>query len=184
MEKNLRHLESPFEFFKLFFTAVRAMRSMRKTDSENRISPTFSERISLAVSGVNECAYCSWRHTKTSLEKGMTEDEIKELLKGNINTIPDNESIALLYAQHFAETKGNVSNEARKRVVDYYGENKTQYIEKNIQAVYFGNMCSNTAYAFKNKLIDKKPDLKLRLTYYLSLPIANSIKKAAGNQKE
>ncbi|MBN2160354.1 MAG: carboxymuconolactone decarboxylase family protein [Spirochaetes bacterium] len=151
-----------------------------KMDSfKKSIQPSFSERIALAVSGVTRCAYCSWLHTKTSLEKGIGEKEIKSLLEGEIKDIPDDEAPALLYVQHRADFGGGFSPEARKRIVDYYGEEKTGYIDFMFQSVYFGNLCSNTVYSVKNNLVECKKNSRLYIAYLLSLPVAYFIKKGA-----
>ncbi|MGD9558925.1 MAG: carboxymuconolactone decarboxylase family protein, partial [Mangrovibacterium sp.] len=117
------------------------------------IYPAFSERIALAVSGVTRCAYCSWLHTKTSLEKGMHEKEIKCLLDGDIKDAPEREAPALFYVQHRADFDGGFSPEARQRLVDFYGEENTGYIDFMFQAVYFGNLCSNTVYSVQNNMV-------------------------------
>ena len=175
-----RHITSPVEFFKLFFPVIKSLRVMKTTEFQNNISPEFSERISLSVSGVNKCEYCSWLHSKTSLEKGMSNEEIKCLLDGELAHAPEEETRALLYAQHWADKKGHVSKDARDKVLDYYGKIKLHYIENSIQAVYFGNLCSNTAYAIRTGMI-KKPAWKLRISYMLSVPIANKIRNGASD---
>ncbi len=177
--ENLKHLESPVEYFRHFALIFKAMRAMNTAGFKESISPAFSEKISLAVSGVTKCAYCTWLHTKTSLEKGMSEKEIKGLLDGDIKNVAEDEAAALFYAQHRADFNGGFSPQARQRIVDYYGEQKTQYIDHMFNAVYFGNLCSNTVYSFKNNLIQGRKGLKLRIVYMLSLPVAFFIKKAA-----
>ena len=177
--EKLKHFKSPIEFFSRFLSMFKAMRVMSTAGFKKAISPDFSEKISLAVSGVTKCAYCSWLHTKTSLEKGMGEGEIKSILDGDINNISENEAVALFYVQHRADVNGKFSLRARQRIVDYYGEEKARYIDHMFQAVYFGNLCSNTVYSVKNNLIRGRKGLKLWMVYMLSLPIAYFIKKEA-----
>ena len=49
----------------------------------------------LAVTGVNSCVYCSYRHTKTALERRVNNDEIRDILNGEFGNVPENEQIAL-----------------------------------------------------------------------------------------
>jgi len=74
--------------------------------------------------------------------------------------------------------RGNPSDDAYKRITDEYGEEKARLINKNIALVYFGNMCSNTVYAFQTWQMKKNSGLKQRITYMLCLPIGMAIRKA------
>ena len=40
---------------------------------------------------VNECAICSYAHTKRALETGMTNDEIQDMLNGIMDNVPAEE---------------------------------------------------------------------------------------------
>jgi len=171
--EKLNHFKSPVEFFRLFLSILKAMIVMNTIGFKKSISPAFSEKISLAVSGVTKCAYCSWLHTKTSLEKGMSEREIKSILDGDIKDISEDEAVALFYVQHRADFNGKFSLQARQRIVDYYGEEKARYIDHLFQTVYFGNLCSNTVYYVKNNLMQGRKGLKLWIVYMLSLPIVH-----------
>lgn len=176
---KLRHFKSPAHFFNQLLSLLRAMPLTKIAGFKKAIQPAFSERIALAVSGVTRCAYCSWLHTKTSLEKGMSEKEIKRLLDGEIKDVPDQEAPAIFYVQHRADFNGGFSPKARQRIVDFYGEEKAEYIDFMFETVYFGNLCSNTVYSVQNNLVQDKKDLKLRAAYFLSLPIAYFIRKGS-----
>ena len=183
MKKSLQHLKSPLEYFRLFFSLLRAIPFTNLAGFKRSISPAFSEKIALAVSGVTNCAYCSWLHTKTSLEKGFSEEEIKKLLEGDLQNVSEEEAHALIYVQHRADYGGGFSPEARQRIVDLYGEEKTRHIDFMFQAVYFGNICSNTVYAAKQGMIPGRKYFKLRLAYLLALPVAYFIRKRADKQE-
>jgi AhpD family alkylhydroperoxidase len=174
--EKLRHLNSVSELIKLFLGGVLAMLNSLAIGRENRISPEFAEKIMLAVTGVNRCVYCSYLHSKTALEKGISEEEINRLLQEDVGELPEEEAIGVSYAQHWADTGGEVSESAGSRLVGYYGKKKARHIEAHIRAVYLGNMVCNTVYAFQNNMIDKKEKKKLYLTYILSLPLASMIK--------
>ncbi len=174
--KQLRQVVSFGEFFRLFFNVIRTMRRIKSVPAADRIPPPLSEKIMLTVSGVNECAYCSYLHTQTALEKGVGRDEINRLLAGVWDHLPAEEMPAVLYAQHYADSGGKVSAEARQKVLDYYGKMKTRHIEGYLAAVYFGNICANTVYAADNKLAYRRRGLCALMVYLLCKPIAVMIK--------
>jgi len=107
----------------------------------------------------------------------MSEKEIKSLLDGDIKDIPEQEAPALFYVQHRADLGGGFSPEARQRIVDFYGEEKAGHIDFMFQAVYFGNLCSNTVYSVRNNMVQVRKDFKFRIVYFLSLPVAYFIRK-------
>jgi hypothetical protein len=57
---------------------------------------------------------------------------------------PAEEVLALLYAQHWAETDGEPEAEARARVVAQYGEKVVEAIELALQMIRMGNLSGNT----------------------------------------
>ncbi len=175
-ENEIRHLNSAGEFIRLFLGTFRSMMGIRSVDKKDRLSSALMEKVMLAVTGVNRCKYCSYRHTMSALEEGLDPGEIADLLVGEIGGLSEDEAIAITYAQHWADTLGKISAGARERVVNYYGEGRTRYIEAHIRAVYFGNMASNTVYAYKNGLLDRPEKRRLFLTYLLCYPVAMGIK--------
>lgn len=112
------------------------------------LDKVFRERIMLAVTEVNGCDICSYAHTKMALEAGMSSEEINEMLSGGSDSIPDDESIAIMFAQHVAESRGNPSLESFHRVCDYYGKEKAKAIlgycrimmVANTLGIAFGNL--------------------------------------------
>ena len=84
---------------------------------------------------------------------------------------PEQESIALLYAQYWTENAGNPDTNARKRMIDFYGERKTEYIEFYMQMVNMGNIISNTVEAYKNNIIPETGKMNFFLYIYCVLPL-------------
>jgi len=152
------------------------MSGMGRIPKDERISHEFSERIMLAVTAVNQCAYCSFLHTRTALEKGIQLEQIHQILEGEIGSFSDEEMPAVLYGQHFAETMGEVSPAARDKFFSAYGPSRAGHIEGYIMSVCFGNLCSNTVYARENGLMGVEQKSKGLLVYLLSKPIAAGIK--------
>ncbi|GEM_PF-1998026 len=179
INKQMRYIESHYELIKLSLNVGYSVVGTVRLGRSSRISRAFSEKIMLAVTGVNECSYCSYLHSQTALEGGVSTAEIQNLLAGELGNFAEEESIGLMYAQHWADTKGNVSDTVEKRVVDYYGKERTKYIELFIKLVNFGNMCSNTVYAFEHKMMTKKLKARLFLIYLASKPAAIYINRRA-----
>jgi len=119
------------------------------------ISKAFSESISLAVTQVNGCKLCSYTHAKNALKAGMTEEEVEFLLSGGFDNAPKEQLEALLFAQHYAETKGNPDPETRQKLLDTYGEEKTKDIMSHILLIMLSNLHGNTMEAFKLRLKGK-----------------------------
>jgi len=103
---------------------VENRKQIRETMKSRRISYQFEKKIMLAVTAVNGCRYCEWAHTKAALEDGCTEEEINDIMTSDFESCNQEEIIALAFAQHYADTEGNPSRKAIKKLVGYYGKKK------------------------------------------------------------
>lgn len=108
------------------------------------ISHGFRERLMLAVTAVNGCKYCSYAHTKQALKTGMSQEEVELLLSGSITNCPEDEHIALIYAQYWAESNARPDSDAIDKLKEVYGEEKTQAIELILRMIRMGNLSGNT----------------------------------------
>lgn len=113
------------------------------------ISKAFSESIYLAVTQVNGCKLCSYAHAKNALKAGMTEEEVDFLLAGGFDNVPKEQLEALLFAQHYAESKGVPDPETKQKLLDTYGEEKTKDIMSHILIIMLANLHGNTLEAFR-----------------------------------
>jgi AhpD family alkylhydroperoxidase len=128
------------------------MRAMVKRD---HVSISFSERIMLAVTQVNDCRYCRYYHTKKALETGMSNEEIESLLNGELGAVPQEELVALMFAQHYAESKAHPDPATTRRLVEMYGENTSREILANIRTIMIGNVYGNAFDLFQQRLKGK-----------------------------
>jgi len=85
---------------------------LKEITNKELISPAFRERLMLAVTAVNGCRYCSYFHAKQALKSGLTPSEIGQLLSGDVTYCPEEQAIALIYAQHWAEYDAHPDPEA------------------------------------------------------------------------
>ncbi len=183
MDTKLKCLSGPKQYWLLFRQTTKAMMGLGKLPSDQRITKQLGEKISLAVSGVNNCRYCSWLHTKTALEKGLSQDEVDAMLSADFGNLAPYEAAAILYAQHWADRDGKVAAEAREKILAEYGPNRTTEIEALLWAVHFGNLCSNTVVTYRDTKNDKRRPVS-RFTYLLALPVAGAIKRRSGIKGE
>ncbi len=75
------------------------------------------------TTAVNECTYCAWYHAKAAVASGIDAEEVKSLLDLQFQaTASDFEIMALLYAQHYAETNRQPETHMTARLFDTYGQ--------------------------------------------------------------
>lgn len=98
----------------------------------------------LAVTEVNGCRYCAYAHTKLALAAGITRADVDALGGGDLSGAPPEEIPALLYAQHWAEAGAVPDPETRQRVLEAYGQAKTEAIELSMRMIRVGNLVGNT----------------------------------------
>jgi AhpD family alkylhydroperoxidase len=173
--ERLRHFHSLRDFFGAIGALLEGLKLRRKAGDAAQIPRALSEKIMLAVTGVNQCAYCSFLHTQTALIAGVGKEEAERILAGTFSQTKEDERPALLYAQHWTDAGGNVSADAKKSLVDFYGPERAATVESYIRIVYLGNMCSNTAVFFEDKNIPRSKKAGLFLVYLVCKPIASSI---------
>ena len=136
--KNLKDV-----FTDLWFPIKNRSR-LREITRKNLISPAFRERLMLAVTAVNGCRYCSYFHTKQALKSGITVEEIKGLLAGDIANCPPDEAIAVFYAQHWAESNAHPDPEAFQRLQQTYGHQRTEAIHLILRMIRIANLLGNS----------------------------------------
>ena len=121
-----------------------------------KMTRAFVEKIMTVTTAVNGCIYCSWFHAKQAVNSGISEDEVKNMMELQFHAdARDFELMALLYAQHFAETNRNPDPEMTKKLFEYYGERTAQHIILVIRMISFGNLYGNTWDAVMSRLKGK-----------------------------
>ena len=163
------------DFYSILEEAVNSFTILRKARKKNILSKQFEERIMLAVTEVNGCEMCSYYHTKEALKSGMSEKDIQNMLQGELGEIPEEESIAIFFAQHYAESSANPDAEAWQRVVEFYGEEKAEMILAYIKVIMMGNVYGLAAGSFLNRFkgvqVNKRSSIGLELSILLSVII-------------
>lgn len=122
---------------------TRNVRWFHRRKLNKAISPAFRERLMLAVTAVYGCRYCSYFHARQGLKSGIDSEEAVALLAGNQDGCPPEEAIALLYAQHWAESNANPDAEATERLERTYGVETVKAINLTLRMVRVGNLAGN-----------------------------------------
>lgn len=120
--------------------------------AQHRISRAFSEKIMMAVTQVNGCRYCSYAHTRMALQAGVSEPELRDLLMGEFNHLPEHELIAVLFAQHYAEQADHYDATAWQALTETYGLDAANDILAHIRVITFANLYGNTLDALLERL--------------------------------
>lgn len=139
-QTKYRNRYSLLDLYRSYTWAPNALKLLRKNKASKEISPTFIERMQLAVTEVNGCAVCSYAHTKMALGIGMSETEIYELLGGKTQAIPPSESIGIIYAQHFADRQGFPEASSVNHLKITYGNSQALTLHAACQIMLAGNI--------------------------------------------
>lgn len=153
MDKYRKRCYHSFTQFSKDIKELIRLRKIVKTHGyKDEISDDFRERIMLAVTGVNDCSYCTYIHSKLALQSGLKKEELNLILKGEYANCPEQEIPAILYAQHWADSNANPGLEARHKLVEVYGEKKATNIEMYLRIIRLGNLSGNTFDYFLYKI--------------------------------
>ncbi len=110
-----------------------------------KISKAFREKIMTVTTAVNGCSLCSWFHANQAVASGISEEEVKDMMNLQFNANADDfEIMALLYAQHFAETDRKPEEEMTRKFFEAYDKRTAGHILLFIRLINFGNLYGNT----------------------------------------
>jgi len=140
------------ELYRAYLYAPRAIASLIRNKKNGLLDEQFIERLQLAVTEVNGCAACSYAHTRMALNKGMSNEEITAILNGDDTVIKTEEAKAIMFAQHFADTRGYPDRETYDEIVREYGAEKAEIILSAVQLMMVGNMYGIPYSAFISRI--------------------------------
>ena len=169
-----RKLYSLVEIYTILYKGIGSAPHMTKAKRKGEMTSEFIERIMLAVTEVNGCPLCSYAHTKMALEAGMNNEEIHNMLSGVMEDVPEEDLQAVMFAQHYADSRGYPSRESWDRVVENYGIVKAKGILGAIRAIMMGNALGIPWGSFFNRF-KGQPDERSNLGYELGVMVIGSI---------
>jgi AhpD family alkylhydroperoxidase len=123
---------------------ISSLSDLRFLRKQPAIQRSFTEKIMLAVTQVNDCRYCSCVHTRKALNAGVSEAEVRSLLEGGLEHSPSDQLIALAFAQHYAEREGHPEGQALRELEKTYGSESARQILAYIRIIFFANLAGNT----------------------------------------
>lgn len=153
MEKfKKRTFKNLGEFINELKFIIKNRNRIKKLEEGEIIDAKFRQRLMMAVTEVNGCRYCSYYHSKLALKTGISQKELDSLLSGELNGCPEDQILALVYAQHWTEKKGKPDREMRDKVKSEYGTDKFEIINLAVRMINFGNLSGNSFDYFLYKL--------------------------------
>lgn len=144
MKFNKRTYKNPGEFFSDLWFPIKNRKRLREATSQGLISPAFRERLMLAVTAVDGCRYCSYFHARQALKSGLAPQEINQLLSGDVDNCPEAESVAVIYAQHWAESNARPDPEVVRKLEQTYGIKRSESIHLMLRMIQMGNLMGNS----------------------------------------
>ena len=161
---------SLWELYRSFAFVPRAILKLIGNNKSKLVDSHFVERLQLAVTEVNGCAACSYQHTQMALEQGMSNEEISSFLSGAGDFIRHEEAKAIMFAQHFADSRGFPKKYTYDSIVEEYGKKEARIILSACQVMIAGNMYGIPFSAFLSRL-QRKPYKGSTLLYELGMLI-------------
>ena len=161
---------SIWELYRSFVLAPGALSELIRNNKTKLVDKRLVKRLQLAVIEVNGCAACSYQHTQMALKEGMSNEEISSFLSGGSEFTKPEEAKAIMFAQHFADTRGFPKKYAYDSIVEEYGKKKASIILSASQIMIAGNMYGIPFSAFLSRL-QGKPYKDSTLFYELGMLI-------------
>lgn len=162
------------EIYRIVCDGVRTVPHTSKARRNGELDAAFMERLMLAVTEVNGCPLCSYAHAKMALAAGMRQEAIKSMLSGELADVPAKEIQAVMFAQHYAESRGYPAKETWDRIVEVYGVSASYGILGAIRAIMMGNAYGVPWGSFLNRF-KGKPDGRSSLVYEVQVILLGSI---------
>ncbi|MFA7566990.1 MAG: carboxymuconolactone decarboxylase family protein [Alkalispirochaeta sp.] len=170
---------SLWELYRSLVFVPRAVIVLGKNRKRKLLDGHFVERLQLAVTEVNGCPACSYQHTKMALRQNMSNEEISSFLSGADDFIRSEEAKAIMFAQHFADSRGFPEKYAYDAIVTEYGVEEAHVILAACQVMIAGNMYGIPISALQSRLKGKPYkdsslfyELGMAIVGFLSLPFA------------
>ncbi len=156
MKNKQSRIFSIKEQLKLIHYGAKGFVLLKISRKKRLMNKKLKERIMLAVTEVNGCTMCSFVHTHLALSSGMSREVINEILAGDYKNIPIEDSVAVIFAQHYAFSKEMPSDESIERLVDEYGFKKAELVIAACNMITMTNGMGTSMDYFYNRLRFKR----------------------------
>ena len=122
---------------------LKAYLQYNKTLEGTSLSKVIQEKIALAVSGVNVCAYCKRAHFAVGKMLKESPEELKKNLIGDSNN--QEHKLIVQLAAEIARTKGKVDSELLKKSIAQLGERGVVEVYGWVLSTIFTNFFNHLA---------------------------------------
>lgn len=158
------------EHMRIIARAARSINVLFYAKKNKLFNKKFKERIMLAVTEVNGCELCSYVHTKIALNSGMDNKEIKEILNGSKEDVPEHELLGVLFGEHYADSHESPDKLAIDSLIAEYGRDKAKIICAILGMITLTNSMGISMGLFKDRLKFNRVK-KSKLINELSIPL-------------
>lgn len=143
----------PRQFARDAFALGRSVPFLVKSIAAGKISPAFREKIMLAVTGVNDCRYCIFVHSKLAGHYDVDPEQIRNILENSLDEkITSEELVAIEFTVHYAQSRKKPNPEMLEKLTDHYGEEKAREMVLYMDTIYLANLSGNTFDSFLSRL--------------------------------
>jgi len=117
------------------------------------LAPALREKVMLATTSVNDCRYCAWVHGHLAVAHGVDLEELRAQLAGtSLAPCDDREALAVLYARHYAESRGDPDPRLVQQVRDTFGPRCSEELFAYVEGIHFANLTGNTLDALLDRI--------------------------------
>lgn len=118
-------------------------------------SAALREKIMLGVISINNCRLCEWGHTHWAMAKGVSLDEVNQILGHDIEALRAGnpaEAAAILFARHYAENLDRIDPESLVNLRQHFNNAEVAEILAYVRSITLGTMTGNTFHAISGRL--------------------------------
>ena len=167
------------ESYQILFDAMRTMKYMSRAKRKEELSTELIEKVMLTVTEINGCEVCSVFHNKVAEKEGMKEEEIQMLFVADVEEIPQEDALAILFSREYANSLGNPSEDSWNSLKTFYGESKAKGILGAVRTIMMGNTFGIVWGALVNRLKGKQVEgsslwyeISMLVSFIFFIPVA------------
>lgn len=160
-----RKLYSIPEVYMIAVNAFRSGGALSKCRKEGLMTEKLQERVMLAVNSVNSCAMCSYVHAGAALKAGLSNEEIQAFAAGEFPELPAEDAKAVLFAQHYADTRGKPEKASWEEIVREYGRDRAEGILGAARIMMMGNAMGIVVNSVRGRLKGEGGDARSGVLY-------------------
>jgi len=154
-----RVFTSPADAARELAGVIRHARPLGDAFLRGRISAHERELVTVAVSRVNACAGCTFVHERWALRAGVSDDELRALELGALQSLDARSRAAVVYANARAESRFRepVPDDIAQAAQSHLTPRELAAVEATARAMALANLSVNTSEALLARLRRPEP---------------------------